>query len=505
MQPLKTQNVASPGSFGLNTEDSGVAAPLRFAKVATNCVISRDSRLAARKGFDPQAPTSAFTGAVKQIYEIVNTDGSKEFIWTTPTKVYAGYPTYADITGSLTITAGDWQFCNLQNTLFAVQQTHAPAAWRKIAGTWTAQTITLTTLAGAKPDVALSAFGRVWLANDANNKYTIWFSEELNPLNFDTAGAGTLDISKAIIGNDNIVALASFGNRLVVLCEKQVITYLVNPDAAPFLSIDEVIKGVGCLSRDSVVNTGSDLVWLAKQGVVSLGRLINSDGQLPIGDISNTVHSVLQNSIAVTSALSAVKGCWWEAEQSYLLLFPSTDTIYCFNTRVLSDAGPSVTIWDRTKSVSCITSDSNRDLRFGGTNTWYIYRGYGSSTDIYRMKYFSGYVDFGTPESFKFLKNISFRVRTGPSQNTLIKWAFDYSDLFEAEAFIVTGISGLDSEYGTSEYDVAEYFSGPQLFDIRCVGSLSGQYLQFGVETDIEGNEYVIFNTEIHVTTGKRY
>ena len=505
MQQLKTQNVASPGSFGLNTEDSGVLAPLKFAKTAINCIISRDSRLAARKGFEAEPPTSAFSGSVKQIYEVINTDGTKEFIWTTPTKIYAGYPTYTDITASLTVTGGDWQFCNLQNTVFAVQRTHAPVAWRKIASVWTQQTITATTLAGAKPDVALSAFGRVWLANDANNKYTIWFSEELNPLNFDTSGAGTLDISKAIIGNDNIVALASFGNRLVVLCEKQIVTYLVNPDATPFLEIDEVVKGVGCVSRDSVANTGSDLVWLAKQGVVSLGRLINSDGQLPIGDISNTVHSLLQNSITVTSDYTTIKGCWWEAEQCYLLLFPALDTIYCFNTRVLSDAGPSVTIWDKTKSVACMISDIDRDIHFGGINTWYLYSGYGSSTDKYRMKYFSGYVDFGTPESFKFLKNISFRVRTGASQNTLVKWAFDYSDVFEADAFIVSGISGLDSEYGISEYGLAEYFSGPQLFDIRSVGSLSGQYLQFGIETDIQGNEYVIFNTEIHVTTGKRY
>ncbi len=505
MANLQTQNVASPGSFGLNSEDSGVLAPLRFAKVATNCVISRDNRLAARKAFDSESPTTSFTGAVKQIYEVINVDGVNEFIWATPTKVYAGYPTHTDITGGLTITGGDWQFCNLQNTVFAVQRNHAPVAWRKISGTWTQQTIVMTTITGAKPDVALSAFGRVWMANDTNMKYKIWFSEELNPLNFDTSGAGTLDISKAIIGNDNIVALASFGNRLVVLCEKQVITYLVNPDATPFLEIDEVIKGVGCLSRDSVVNTGSDLVWLAKQGVVSLGRLTSSDGQLPIGDISNTVHTLLQSNISVISDFSTIKGCWWEAEQCYLLLLPSVDDIYCFNLRVVNESGPSVTVWEDTKSIGCIISDLDRNLHFGGTNTWYIYRGYGSTSDKYRMKYFSGYVDFGQPESFKFLKNISFRVRTGQSQSTLIKWAFDYSDLYEANTFTVTGISGLDSEYGIAEYNIAEFSSGPQIFDLRSVCALSGQYLQFGIETDIQGNEYVIYNTELHVTTGKRY
>lgn len=506
MAQLNTENIPSPGSLGINTEDSGVDAPTAFAKIALNCVVSRDNRLAARKGFEALAPTSGFSGAVKQMFEVINLDGTKEFIWTTPTKVYAGYPTHTDITGALSVTGGDWQFCNLQNTVFATQRSHTPAAWRKITGTWTAQTITMPSdMSTEKPDVCLSAFGRVFAANGSNVKYKIWFSEELNPLNFTTAGAGSLDISKAMVGNDNIVALANFGNRLIILCEKQTIVYSVDTAASPFLVLEEVIKGIGCVSRDSVVNTGSDLLWLAKQGVVSLSRLTSSDGQLPIGDISANVHSLLQNAIGVTVDRNTIKACWWEAERSYLLLFPTLDTVYCFNLRVTSESGPSTTTWDTTKSMSCIMSDIDRNLYFGGTDTWLIYRGYGSNSDKYRLKYYSGFMDFKDPTSFKNLKNLSFQVKTGTEQTTSIKWAFDYSDTFEADAFVTTGIGGLASEYGIAEYGLAEFAAGPQIHDMRTVGGLSGQYLQFGLETEVQGNEYVIYNTEVHVTMGKRY
>lgn len=506
MARIITNSVTSPGSLGINSEDSGVNAPTAYSKVATNFVVSRDNRLAARKAFDAFNPSTAFTGNVKQIFEVINVDGTKEFIWSTANKVYAGYPAYTDITAALTPTAGDWKFCNLQNTVFATQRNHDAIAWRKIAGVWTQQAITFhPDKVGQQFDTCLSAFGRVFIANSATNKYIVWFSEELNPLNFSTGGSGKLDISKAMVGNDNIVALANFGNRLIILCEKQVLIYSVDVTASPFLVLEETLKGVGCVSRDSVVNTGSDLLWLAKQGVVSFSRLVSSDGQLPIGDVSGNVHTLLQNAISVTADLTTIKGCWWEAERSYLLLFPQLDNIFCFNLRVMSETGPSTTVWDSIKSINTVVSDIDRNLYFGATNTWFVYRNYGSVSDKYSLRYLSGYLDFGDSASFKNLKNLSYQIKTSDNQTTIIKWAFDYSDVYEAEAFTVLGVGGVASEYGSAEYGIAEYAAGPQLYDVRSVGARSGQYLQFGLETEIKGNEYVIYNAEIHVTTGKKY
>lgn len=506
MAQLQPTNIPSPGSLGINTEDAGVVAPMAFAKTASNCVVTTDNRLAARKAFDLIAPATSITEAVKQLFEVINLDGSVEYFWTTPTNIYAGYPTYISIKGALSPTSGDWKFCNLQNTVFATQRNHSPVAWRKIAGVWTQQTISMhSEMSTEKPDVCLAAFGRVFTANGSNMKHKIWFSEDLNPLNFTSGGSGSLDIGKALIGNDNIVSLASFGNRLVILCEKQIIIYSVNLDSAPFLSLDETVKGIGCVSRDSVVNTGDDLVWLARQGMVSFSRLVSSDGQLPIGDVSANVHSKIQTSIESVADKTTVKACWWEAEKSILLLFPSQDLMYVFNTRVKSETGPAVTTWNTLKQINCLLSDVNRNLYFGAASTWYVYRDYGSSSDPYPMSYLSGYADFGNPTVFKNLKNISFSVKTGTNQPSTIKWAFDYADAFETQAFVSTGVGGVASEYGSSEYNIAEYSAGPQIKDLRAVGSLSGQYLQFGIDTTIQGSEFALYNTEIHVTLGKKY
>jgi hypothetical protein len=506
MAQLIVKNLASPGNQGLNTEDAGVDAPIEFAKTALNCVLSKDNRLAARKGLDViTGATLPYTSAVGTIFENINPDGSQTLIWSADNKVFAGFPVMTNITGAASITANDWQFCSLQNTVFAAQRNHTPLAWKLIAGTWTPQVLSLQVDQAAEfPNIAVTAFGRVFTATGSTIKNKVWFSEELNPLNFTTGLSGSLDLSYAMAGGDVIVAMAAIGNKLIFLCRKQIIIYNVDPSVTPFLVLEDVIKGVGCVARDSVVNTGEDLLWLSDQGVVSLGRLISSDGQLPIGDISANVHSSVISDIGATADFSTIKACWWEAEKSYLLLFSNFDKIYNFNLRIKNQRGPVATLWDTLKGTTCIATDINKNIYFGATAKWMTYREYGTSSDSYRLKYYSGFMDFGDPSSFKFLKNISFQVRTQSPQPATVKWGFDYTENFESSSFVVS-TGGTSSEYSVAEYGVSEYSSGPMLTDLRSNGSRSGQVLQFGIEADIQGNEFIIYRCEVQATAGKSY
>lgn len=508
---LNVVNIPSPGTLGLNTEDAGVAMATEYAKVATNCVVTRDNRLAARQAFTAIAPTTAFTGTVKSVFETINTDGTSEIIFAANNKIYSGYPAYTDITGAGTITDSNWQFALLQNTLFAVQAGHAPKAWRKVANVWTTQTITMPAgptppdLTNQQPNVCLAAFGRMWVADGSTNKTTIWISEELNPLNFTTAGAAFLQVGENLLGGDRIVALGSIGNKLLALCTNQILIYEVNPDVTPYLTLSEVVKGVGCIARDSVVNTGTDLLWLANQGVVSFGRLDRNNGQLPVGDVSMNIHSLLQDEIAVTSNFNNVKACWWATEKSYLLLMKDTGKIYVFNLQQKSNAGVVVTKWEDIKTVSSMMFTSTRQLYFGGQNTLFAYRFYGSLTDTYRFSYYSGFLDLGDPSVFKFLKNISFLVKTSGNQPSVIKWAFDYSESYNSSLTLQEGSTGVVSEYNIAEYNNSEYSAGSGLTERRTVANSSGQYLQYGIEADIKGSEFTVYRVELQATAGKSY
>lgn len=509
MAKLNVITIDSPGASGLNTENVGVDLPVEFAKVAVNCVISSDGRLSARKGFEAYAPTSAFSGSVKSLFETINIDGSSEIIWSNGTKIYQGYPTATDITAAITVTDSNWQFCLLEDTLLAAQAGHPTIAWQKSAGTWTQQSISRPGSWGSTeyPNVCIAAFGHVWVADGATKKTTIWYSEEFNGLNFASGGAGSINIEEALINGDQIVALGAFADRLVIFCKNQILIYKIDATADkaqdPWIFLEDNIKGVGCIARDSVVNTGTDLLWLSDQGVMSLSRLVQADGELPLGDVSAQIHSEIQAEINNASSFTSIKAAWWAAEKTYLILFKDTSIIYCFSFKIPGKIIP--TKWDTIKTIHSILFTKDRTLLFGGTATFLRYRNYGSSNDFYRLKYFTGYLNFQAPEILKFLKNVSFLIKSFSGQTYVIKWAFDYAETFKAYSASLSGTGGVVAEYNVAEYNIAEYSSGSQLFDARSNVSSSGQSVQLGFEADIVGNELTIYRIEVQATSGKAY
>ena len=194
---------------------------------------------------------------------------------------------------------------------------------------------------------------------------------------------------------------------------------------------------------------------------------------------------------------------WWAAEKTYAILFKDTGIIYCFNFR-----NPSrivCTTWDTVKTISSMFYTKDRDILFGGTAIFYRYRNYGLVSDVYRMKYYTGYMTFQAPEILKFLKNVSFLVKGFTGQTAVFKWAFDYSETFKSFTRSLTGTGGTIAEYNIAEYNESEYSSGSQLFDIRANVGSSGQSVQLGFEADIFGNELFIYRIEVQATSGKAY
>ena len=59
----------------------------------------------------------------------------------------------------------------------------------------------------------------------------------------------------------------------------------------------DTISNIGCVSRDAVVSTGKDLIFLDRSGVRSLARTIQEKSS-PIGDISKNVNNDVKNLVA---------------------------------------------------------------------------------------------------------------------------------------------------------------------------------------------------------------
>ena len=99
------------------------------------------------------------------------------------------------------------------------------------------------------------------------------------------------------------------------------------------------------------------------------------------------------------------------------------------------------------------------------------------------------------------LKSVTAIVIGGSNQFLTINWGFDYSGSYRAEnVYIPTTAS---YEYGTAEYNIAEYTSGVPIRTLTANASGAGKIVQTGYETTINNVSLSLQKIEIQAKDGK--
>lgn len=353
-------------------------------------------------------------------------------------------------------------------------------------------------------NAALSAYGRVWVANTANNKTTLYWSDLLDGTDWGAGTAGSLDISGILVyGNDEIIGLGAHNGFLIVFCKQNIIIFGDSDNNQQYLDPEtlqlvEVISGVGCIARDSIQNTGTDILFLSESGLRSLGRVIQ-EKSTPMRDLSKNVRDDLVQ-LLESETNSKIKSCYSEGNAFYLLAFPTTRQVYCFDMRApLEDGSARVTIWN------------NMDFTFweAWENTVYMahenglayYNGYQDNGESYRMVYFTNYFDLGSASQTKLLKRLAITVIGATGQDFVVKSGFDYSDIYNN--YPLTVKQATIYEYNVAEYNEAEYSGGNIVDTVRVAGSGSGSVMQLGFEADLNGGALSIQKMDIYVKQGR--
>ena len=313
-------------------------------------------------------------------------------------------------------------------------------------------------------NVALSAYGRLWVASTSSDKTTVYWSDLLDGTDWGSGTSGSLDISSILVyGNDEITGLGAHNGALIIFCKQNIIilgdspadgvstqsggNYNLDPTA---LQLVEVISGVGCIARDSIQNTGTDIVFLSESGLRSLGRVIQEKSQ-PMRDLSKNVRDDIVQLIEGENKAN-IKSTYSESNAFYLLSFPSTQSVYCFDMRApLEDGSARVTIWDNMGFTDWLGFDG--EIYMTDTNGLARYFGYLDNASPYRMVYFTNYFDLGSPSVTKILKRLAVTVIGGTNQNFFVKAGFDYEDQYYSNSLTLEG--GTVYEYGTVDYGVA--------------------------------------------------
>lgn len=528
-EQLTTGTIAAPGFYGLNTQDSSVQLSSGFALEANNCVIDRYGRVGARKGWTKVNTTAASTGSFRAIFEVFKDDGNV-LLSAANNKIYSGTTTLTELavrnstdTGNLTYTITDdnWQIAGMPYDTGAtpsghailVQSGHPLLVYHKLGATAHAHTGAYglqrlgdiaTNLPGSytatsfTPNVVMTAFGRVWVADIASDRQTVYFSDLLDPTQWKTGTAGYLDISEVVPNNDPIVALAAHNGFLIIFCEKHIVVY-ANPVDPSALTLSDVITGIGCIARDSVASIGTDLMFLSSTGVQSLQRVIQ-EKSLPFRDVSKNVRDELLSNVA-SEVLKNIKGVYFPTDAFYLLSLPSTGFTYCFDTRgVLENGAARTTVWKQINPTAfCVTQD--RQFYIGKPGYIGKYNLYEDDGAKYRMSYFTNYFDFGSATTNKILKRINVTAIGGSAQPIAVKWGYDYTRNYFSRGIILQQVSVF--EYGTAEYNIATYTNGIALDIANIPASGSGTVIQLGFESDIDGTPLSIQKIDFFLKQGK--
>ena len=510
-QTIQTAAISAPGFFGLNTQDSPLDLASGFALTATNCIIDQYGRIGARKGWSRVNSSSGNLGAndVGVIHELVQADGTLTVLFAGNNKLFklSSTNTVVELTygGGGTapaITLNNWSCASLNGITYFFQSGHDPLIFDPAVSTTTYRRVTEKTgYVGTVPsgNMVLAAFGRLWVANTATIKNTVYFSDLLAGQVWSTGTAGSLNVDRVWpSGSDEVQGLAAHNGFLIIFGKRQILVY-ANATTPSTMSLSDTVGGIGCIARDSIQSTGKDVLFLSNSGVRSFARTI-IEKSAPLGDLSKNVRSDLMTIVAGETPAN-IKSVYSESEAFYLLTLPSVDEVYCFDTRVqLQDGSFRVTSWDLIEPTALL-SRRNGDLLIGKNGYIGKYGTYQDHTSVYRMQYFTNHADLGNANVTSLLKRLKIVVIGGFNQYVTMKWGFDFATNYQS-ANAPIPVQGI-SEYGIGEYNIAQYAEGVSLQTLSVQATGSGKIVQTGYESNISGSPLSIQRIEIQSKDGK--
>ena len=515
-QPLQLFSISAPAFFGLNTQDSPLDLASGFAAIATNCVIDQYGRVGSRKGFSRVNSSSGALGAndIKVIHELVQLDGTLTVLFAGNNKLFKldGSNAVVELTyggggTAPTITASNWQCASLNGITYFFQSGFDPLIYDPAVSTTTFRRVSEKTgYTGTVPlgNIVISAFGRLWVADTTTDNVTITFSDLLAGHNWTGGTSGTLDVSRVWAnGADQIMGLGAHNNFLVIFGKRQILVYS-GATTPSTMSLADTIGNIGCLSRDSIVSTGSDIVFLSNSGVRSLLRTIQ-EKSAPLRDLSKNVRNDLMTYVA-GETLANVKAVYSEVNAFYLLTLPVAKQVYVFDTKAqLQDGSARVTTWDSIEPTALLAR-RNGDLLIGKNGYIGKYGTYLDHTSSYRFQYYTNYADLGDQNVTSILKKISVVVIGGTNQIFTIKWSYDFTGQYYASQATIP-LSSV-AEYGIAEYGangspVAYYSTGIQIGTLVGQASGFGKVVQTAYEVEINGSAISIQKIEIQAKNGK--
>ena len=454
LQFLPLENL---GVNGLNTQANPSALDPSWLTKADNIVIRESGKIGFRKGLKQQVlkhtsgkpigaliehtyTPSSGAGVTKTLCAV---DGKMYTVdFTTPGTAFIGEHTTP-------VATDDWQMIEFSNKVYGLQTGSVPVEYDQ--GAWTNTTNKPSGLTTFDPSCGMGHYGRMWVGGVTENKDVLYYSDTLLGDTWTGGNSGFIDL-KTVWGADEIVAIQPFYGKIAIFGKRNIVIYS-NPWAASgsnyatvsadSMSLDEVIRGVGCASRDSVQAVGDDLFFLSDTGLRSLARTTEKEN-LPLQDLSINIKDSL---IRTTQRSPNAKGVYVENEGIYILSFVDIGETYVFDIKSLLQTGSSrITTWTFDKigkrHISCLAYSTAKGLIAGQhSGSISYYEGYfdniidsvtGGGTPVrldysYTTNLSTIWIDLGQSTVSSILKKLKATFDGGRGTTVSVKWFKDFN------------------------------------------------------------------------------
>ena len=525
------------GINGLNTQANPLTLDTTWLTRADNVVVKESGRLSSRKGLKQAIPTtSANIGAIAEYDD----NGTKKVFASSGAYIYQinfSNPASAyNLSHNVSGAESDWQFINFNRKLYAVQSGQTPLEY---SGSWSAFANKPSGVTTFDPSCGMGYYGRLWVGGLTEAKDVVYYSDTLigtewaecsDPQHTTQSACeasntwtprltGYIDL-KAVWGNDDIVAIAPFYGQLVIFGKRNIVIYQ-NPDDPNNMALTEVIRGIGCVSRDSIQAVGDDLIFVSDTGVRSLSRTSELD-KVPLVDLSVNVKDTMIRDIGNSHN---IKSCYVENEGVYIMSFTDKNITYVLDMKhITPNRAPRITTWSFTnnREPSSMAFTKSQGFLVGqqagsiATYEAYLDKDYVNSSTHTNHKYTSGFttnwIELGESVAASLLKKFKAVFSGGSGTSVGVKW---YKDL-EAAPYkshtisLSPSTSGTPAYFGDAEftsssssdtkYEFGEIF-GLREYSIPMSGS--AKYLQIGMDTLVSGHSVSLQDLTLLFKQGK--
>jgi hypothetical protein len=507
-QPLQNITIAAPAFKGLNTQDSPLSGDPQYASVADNMIIDTFGRIGSRKGFATLTGSSSSllsNNQIETIHEYEDQDSNTEILSIGNGKVFKGTTTLTDITPSGYIVGSNkYTAFNFNDKAYFFSSGQETLVYNDTDGLQPISSITGASSFQPQGNVAISAFGRLWVVNTTSGYNKVYWSDLLIGHSWTTGSSGSLDLDKVWPdGADQITALAVWNNYLVIFGRNSIVLYQ-NASSPANMSLVDTVSGVGCVAQETVKATGSDLLFLSSRGVMALGRTIQEKSN-PISDISRNVRDDLLSEIG--GNVTDTKAVYSPKDGFYLLFLTHKDVAYCFDTKgTLENGAFRATRWTYYVDIksSCVTQDDR--VLFGSSLGLSAYTGYVDHGFSYPCRYHSNPLSFGDPSRIKFLKKIVPTIIGAAGSTCTIGWSYDFSTSRRTSAINIPELPDT-AEFGVAEFNTDALYTNPLdlITSKRINGTGSGNLLKIIVDSAVKGNAFSLQEINIQVLIGRTY